>query len=62
MQPEEAKSVCEAQYLGVERESVTSGVIPDVVGIGLGKWKIRDMVPQDVAIKFYVTEKLYRSW
>ncbi len=59
MKPDEAKAVCEAQYLGVELEGVTSNVHPNVVGIGLGKKKVRGMVTQDVAVKFYVKEKLH---
>ncbi len=61
MKPDEAKAVCEAQYLGVEREGVTSNIHPNVVGIGLGKKKVRGMVTQDIAVKFYVKEKLHPS-
>ncbi len=59
MKPEEAKAVCEAQYLGVEMEGVPSNVHPNVVGIGLGRKKVRGMATQDVAVKFYVKEKLH---
>ncbi len=59
MKPEEAKLVCEAEYLGVEMEGVTPKVHPNVVGIGLGKKKVRGMATQDVAVKFYVKEKLH---
>jgi hypothetical protein len=59
LKPEEAKQVCEAQYLGIEMEGVTSNVHPNVVGIGLGKKKTRGMATQDVAVKFYVKEKLH---
>ncbi len=59
MKPEEAKQVCEAQYLGVEMEGVTSNVHPNVVGIGLGKKRIRGMATQDLAVKVYVKEKLH---
>ncbi len=59
MKPEEAKQVCEAQYLGVEMAGVASNVHPNVVGIGLGKKKVRGVATQDVAVKFYVKEKLH---
>ena len=59
MKPEEAKQVCEAQYLGVEMEGVASSVHPNVVGVGLGKKKVRGVATQDVAVKFYVKEKLH---
>lgn len=59
MKPEEAKQVCEAQYLGVVVDGVESNIHPNVVGIGLGKKKVRGMVTQDVAVKFYVKEKLH---
>jgi len=59
MKPEEAKAVCEAQYLGVEMEGVTSNVHPNVVGVGIGRKRVRGMVTQDVAVKVYVKEKLH---
>jgi hypothetical protein len=59
MKPEEAKAVCEAQYLGIELEGVTSNVHPNVVGVGIGKKKVRGMVTQDMAVKVYVKEKLH---
>ena len=43
--------------MGVEMEGVTPNVNPNVVGIGLGKKRVRGMVSQDVAIKFYVKGK-----
>ncbi len=59
MKPEEAKLVCEAQYLGVAMEGVDSNVHPNVVGIGLGKKRTRGAPTGDVAVKFYVKEKLH---
>ncbi len=59
MKPEEAKQVCEAQYLGVEMEGVAPSVHPNVVGVGLGRKKVRGVATQDVAVKFYVKEKLH---
>ena len=59
MKPEEAKLVCEAQYLGVEMEGVTSNLHPNVVGVGLGKKRTRGAPTDDLAVKFYVKEKLH---
>ncbi len=59
MKPEEAKLVCEAQYLGVETEGLEAHVHPNVVGVGLGKKRIRGTATQDLAVKVYVKEKLH---
>ena len=59
MKPEEAKLVCEAQYLGVEVEGVAPSVHPNVVGVGLGRKRVRGTPTGDVAIRFYVKEKLH---
>ncbi len=59
MRPEEARQVCEAQYLGVEMQGVESRVHPNVVGVGLGRKRIRGIATQDVAVKFYVKEKIH---
>ena len=59
MKPEEAKAVCEAEYLGVEMEGVATNVHPNVVGIGLGRKRTRGTPTAEVAVKFYVKEKLH---
>ncbi|HYM40623.1 MAG TPA: hypothetical protein VEY12_10890 [Thermoplasmata archaeon] len=59
MRPEEAKAVCEAQYLGIETEGVTANVHPNVVGVGIGRKRVRGVVTEDVAVKVYVKEKLH---
>ncbi len=59
MKPEEAKIVCEAEYLGVETEGLEAHVHPNVVGVGLGKKRIRGTATQDLAVKVYVKEKLH---
>jgi len=59
MKPQEAKLVCEAQYLGVEMEGVTSNLNPNVVGVGLGMKRTRGTPTGDLAIKVYVKEKLH---
>jgi len=59
MKPEEARQVCEAQYLGVEMEGVTSNLNPNVVGVGLGKKRTHGLLTEDVAVKVYVKEKLH---
>ena len=59
MKPEEAKAVCEAEYLGVETQGMEAHVHPNVVGIGLGRKRTRGMPTAEVAVKFYVKEKLH---
>ncbi len=59
MKPEEAKAICEAQYLGVVMEGMDANVHPNVVGVGLGKKRTRGTPTGEVAVKFYVKEKLH---
>lgn len=59
MKPQEARQVCEAQYLGVAMEGVEPNVHPNVVGVGLGKKRVRGTETGDIAVKVYVKEKVH---
>jgi len=59
MRLEEAKQVCECQFLGIEREGMTPSTHPNVVGVGIGHKCVRGMETQDLAVKFYVRRKLH---
>ncbi len=59
MKPEEARAVCEAQYLGIEMEGVAPTFNPNVVGVGLGKKRTRGAPTEDLAVKVYVKQKLH---
>ncbi len=59
MRPEEAKQVCECQYLGLEVEGMTASTNPNVVGVGIGHKTVRGQATEDLAVKFYVRQKLH---
>lgn len=57
--PLEAKQVCECLYLGVKMEGMTPSVHPNVVGVGLGHKFARGAFLEDLALRFYVRQKLH---
>lgn len=59
MRPEEAKVVCECQYLGVAVEGLTPATNANVVGVGIGHKAVRGQATEDIALKFYVKQKLH---
>jgi len=59
MRVEEAKQVCECLYLGVAVQGLTPARNPNVVGVGIGKKLARGAETEDVAVKFYVRQKLH---
>ena len=59
MQIEEAKQVCECQYLGIEVQGMTSSTNPNVVGVGIGRKAVRGAETSDLALKVYVRQKLH---
>lgn len=59
MKPLEAKQVCECLYLGVKTEGMTPSVHPNVVGVGVAHKSSRGAFSDDLAIRFYVREKLH---
>ena len=44
MTAEDAKLVCECQYLGLEKEGLTAGTNPNVVGVGIGRKDGKDCI------------------
>lgn len=59
MRPDEVKPVCECRYLGIEMEGIIAGTNPNVVGIGIGHKTVRGQETPDLALKFYVKQKLH---
>ncbi len=59
MTAEDAKLVAECQYLGIEREGVTAGTHPNVVGVGIGHKTVRGQPTEEMAVKVYVKQKLH---
>lgn len=59
MKAAEAKQVCECLYLGVEVQGLTPHSDPNVVGVGIGRKEIRGQPTGELALKFYVRQKLH---
>ncbi|MGQ0796294.1 MAG: hypothetical protein ACT4OI_00285 [Methanobacteriota archaeon] len=59
MKPLEAKQVCECLYLGVKLDGMRPAVHPNVVGVGLGHKLARGTLTRDLALRFYVRQKLH---
>ncbi len=59
MTAEDAKLVCECQYLGLEKEGLTAGTNPNVVGVGIGHKTVRGQPTEEMAVKVYVKQKLH---
>lgn len=59
MKAEEAKQVCECLYLGVEVQGLIPHSDPNVVGVGLGRKETRGQPTEELALKFYVRQKLH---
>ncbi len=59
MHAEDAKLVCESQYLGLEKRGLTVGTNPNVVGVGIGHKTVRGQLTGEVAVKVYVKQKLH---
>ena len=59
MNAEDAKLVCECQYLGLEKEGLTAGTNPNVVGVGIGHKTVRGQPKEEIAVKVYVKQKLH---
>lgn len=59
MNTEDAKRVCECRYLGVELDGLTPQVHPNVMGIGLGHKVTRGWTVDEMALRFYLKQKLH---
>src|SRR6266566_2745195 len=59
MDAQNAKLVCECQFLGLEREGMTPDVHPDVVGVGIGHRTVRGFPTEGLALKVYVRQKIH---
>jgi hypothetical protein len=56
---DDAKTVCECQLMGLEREGIAPSTNPNVVGVGIGRKMVRGVATQDVALKVYVKQKVH---
>ena len=59
MRPDDAKRVCECEYLGVPLDGLKAGIHPNVVGIGVGHKVARGRATDDLALRFYVRQKMH---
>jgi len=60
MRHEEAQEVCECLYLGLKVDGLTARNHPNVVGVGIGYKEHRSESSEDLALRFYVRQKLHR--
>ena len=59
MKAAEAKQVCECLYLGVDVQGLAPSSDPNVVGVGIGRKETRGQPTEELALKFYVRQKLH---
>jgi hypothetical protein len=59
MRTDDAMRVCECGYLGVPLDGLTPAVHPNVVGIGVGHKLCRGRELDDLALRFYVRQKMH---